>query len=251
MTAAMRRTWWHYVLGAALPLLCGCPDAPDKAYPVHGVVSLDGVPLTGGAVRFEPTTTGTASRRFGARGVIQADGTYCLTTFASGDGAMTGRHRVVILPDSSGQEIGPGPGTIPAHYLSLAGSGLEVDVQTCKNRIDIPLVSDRVAITGTVRLDGKPLTGGEIVFVPSGGAGVSRYMTRMAIHGDGTYRFTTDKPGEGIVPGKYRVTVIPPGEPASQQKTPPPLGRPGEIVIPPQDAVQGPIDIDLTSTPTK
>ena len=103
------------------------------------MVSLDGSPLKGGLVRFEPSSPGPPSSCYGAQGTIGADGYYRLTTFTANDGAIPGMHRVVVLP---GPETStPSGREIPSKYYSLAGSGLEFEVKPRDNRIDIPLTS--------------------------------------------------------------------------------------------------------------
>jgi hypothetical protein len=107
------------------------------------VVSLDGKPLRGGLVRFEPSSPGPSGAAYGAQGAIGADGSYRLTTSSvndgSNDGALPGLYRVVVLP---GQDApAQSPGAIPPKYYSLAGSGLEFEVKPRDNPIDIRLKS--------------------------------------------------------------------------------------------------------------
>jgi hypothetical protein len=98
------------LLPAALGLLAGgCggrPAAPGlTTAPVTGrVVFASGQPMTGGEVEFqsveEPRT---------ARGVIQADGSFTLRTFAGNDtvaGAVPGPHRVTIMPRLGSHQAG-------------------------------------------------------------------------------------------------------------------------------------------------
>ncbi len=71
-------------------LLPGCgPDRPETAT-VTGKVTFRGSPVSAGKIMFYPET-GRA-----AVGTISADGTYRLTTFDSGDGAILGKHQVTI-----------------------------------------------------------------------------------------------------------------------------------------------------------
>jgi hypothetical protein len=72
---------------------CGATGELETAK-VRGAVTLDGQPLAGGAsVLFEPETTGKM-----ATGVVQSDGSFELTTYAAGDGAVVGKHRVAVTP---------------------------------------------------------------------------------------------------------------------------------------------------------
>ena len=63
-------------------VIAGCskysPQVYPKTYAVHGKVLLDGVPLKGGAIEFQPSAGGEGASAPGmeASGVIQADGTF-------------------------------------------------------------------------------------------------------------------------------------------------------------------------------
>ena len=86
----------------SLFFLSGCGSGhPAPTYPVTGkvVFSDDGTPLsTGGAILWESTPDEPGELLFNARGAIQADGTFELTTFEEGDGAVAGEHRVLVRP---------------------------------------------------------------------------------------------------------------------------------------------------------
>jgi hypothetical protein len=67
-----------------------------RLHPVRGkVVYKDQTPLTGGLVVFEAVDP---AARVSADGPIQADGTFRLRTDQAGDGAVAGRHRVLVVP---------------------------------------------------------------------------------------------------------------------------------------------------------
>jgi hypothetical protein len=77
-----------------------------------------------------------------------------------------------------------------------------------------------VPVEGKVTLNGKPLAGATVVFIPEGGGAEAGAMTEE----DGSFRLVTTKT-EGTSPGQYRVTVSkkewPPGmtppDPAKMQ----------------------------------
>src|SRR6187402_412868 len=56
--------------------------------------------------------------------------------------------------------------------------------------------------------DGKPLTGGQVVFEPADMSLV--YGATGDIQPDGSYRMGTDGVGDGVREGVYRVLVVPP-----------------------------------------
>ncbi len=61
-------------------------------------------------------------------------------------------------------------------------------------------------VHGTVTLeDGRPLTRGMVVF--EGQQNGVAIMARGEIKPDGSYQLSTEKPGDGVPPGKYRVQI--------------------------------------------
>jgi hypothetical protein len=119
------------ILSAAallLPLVgCGSSSATGGAttLPVKGTVTYKGKPLTKGTVTFEPEGAGKE-----ATGAIQPDGTFVLTTYTKDDGAVVGKHRVMVdSPDK----------TVPAKYAGPGTSKLEIEVSSGKNDYPIEL----------------------------------------------------------------------------------------------------------------
>ena len=108
-----------------LPLGGGC--AGGGAVPVSGRVTLDGQPLAGAHVSFQPLASGGsagASAGSGSYGITGADGTYTLR-LADGDrpGAVVGQHRVEInirndSDDDTDRHSRPPPQSkrLPARY---------------------------------------------------------------------------------------------------------------------------------------
>jgi hypothetical protein len=130
---------WLGLAGAALALI-GSAGCGAKTQPVQGkVVFKDRTPLTGGLVLFEPAE-GTA--RACARGDIQPDGTFRLSTYAKDDGALEGRHRVLVappLPDNP-RDLGKAL-VIHPRYEQFETSKLEFTVTRGKN--DFTIVVDK------------------------------------------------------------------------------------------------------------
>lgn len=87
--------------------------------PVKGKVTFKGQPLTKGVVRFEPDGYGRM-----ATGELQPDGTFMLTTFEKGDGAVIGQHKVFI----TGTSPNPRKEMVPKKYLAPETSKLTADV---------------------------------------------------------------------------------------------------------------------------
>jgi hypothetical protein len=61
-----------------------------------------------------------------------------------------------------------------------------------------------VKVQGVVTLDGKPVPGATVVFVPEEGSGRPASGRTEA---DGTFRLTTYRTDDGALPGQYKVTV--------------------------------------------
>ena len=124
-------------LTCAFFVVCGCGSGK---YPVRGKVTLEGgTPLTRGMVVFE-SLDGTQ----GARGMIQPDGRYELSSASAGDGVRPGRYRVLVsaldLTDVPDEQK-----TLPfdVKYTRFQTSGLEVEVKARKN--DVPIALSRPA----------------------------------------------------------------------------------------------------------
>lgn len=71
--------------------------------------------------------------------------------------------------------------------------------------------------------DGKPLTGGMVIFEPADES--LKVNAHGSIQKDGSYRLSTYQDGDGAPPGRYRVLVVPP-PPANPDRPPPPPFHP-------------------------
>lgn len=95
--------------------------------PVHevrGLAFLDGTPIPGALVVFNPGKTGVR-----AEGKVAADSSFALTTYKSGDGAVAGDYVVTVqwrLEDRHGKV---GPNLLPTKYAAASTSGLRVNTQ--------------------------------------------------------------------------------------------------------------------------
>ena len=118
---------------------CGQSDRPST-YPVHGAVTLDGNPLSFGGVRFVSDDGRLAKAK------IQSDGSYTLSTFEDGDGAIPGSYRISVQVRKMKEETAdrpawPGPSLIPEKYEDPTTSGLQFEVVPGENQYDIELSS--------------------------------------------------------------------------------------------------------------
>lgn len=70
---------------------------------------------------------------------------------------------------------------------------------------------DTVPVSGTVTYNGQPVTSGTVAFQPAeirGGEGEIQRPAVGVIGSDGRYALSTFEPGDGVVPGDYRVAVL-------------------------------------------
>jgi hypothetical protein len=138
------RCWSRgYGLPAALllfALLSGCGGGP---YPVEGQVvwKKDGTPakeLAGSQVIFD-----LPERQTTARGIIQADGSFRLTT-NNKDGALPGEYKVLILevgrkPLPGGDGTALAPTVMDSRYQDPSTTDLKATVTSGTNKLTLPV----------------------------------------------------------------------------------------------------------------
>lgn len=89
-----------------------------------------------------------------------------------------------------------------------------------------------VRVQGTVTLDGKPVAGASVQFIPDGNTSRPAFAETQA---DGTYQIMTKDPGDGAMPGDYKVIV-------TWQAPSPPQFRSGEEGGPSRQEMQTALD---------
>ncbi|NLF08182.1 MAG: hypothetical protein GX594_09415 [Pirellulaceae bacterium] len=135
------------ILAAGLVLSSGCGSSLPKTAPVGGRVTYNGKPVVSGTIVFQP------AQGRPAMGDIQPDGTYKLTTFESGDGALLGKHRVTIEarnaskpPPMEGPDASNAPPKVewlvPKKYSNADSSNLTAEVKSGQNNIDFDLPAE-------------------------------------------------------------------------------------------------------------
>lgn len=127
--------WLVFALWIAV---VGCGTGKPETYPVPGSIRFeDGTPVSFGMVEFFHPEL-----QLSARGKIQPDGTFQIGTFESGDGAVAGKHRVMIIqllmPGTLGGKQPPHSGHIDSSYANFETSKLEFTVDpNAANRFDV------------------------------------------------------------------------------------------------------------------
>lgn len=121
-------------LTPVLLLVCiaGCGPKQFSTAPVEGRVLYNGRPLDHGTVMLQPDVGPLA------KGQIQADGSFRLSSYRENDGALVGKHCVTVIcrdkPDKAlGGEAAPGKLLIPERYINTATSGIEVTIKPSDN----------------------------------------------------------------------------------------------------------------------
>jgi hypothetical protein len=150
MNCTDRRTFSGFSLVSIALLITswGCADGSLPTGRVSGKVTFDGQPVTSGSITFAPTS-GTVGKP--AIGAVNADGSYTLSTYAAGDGAAIGHHKVIYTPgggsESQEQAPLPEPGQhdeakpVEVPFSGLVPKEAEVEVKTGSNEINIELVA--------------------------------------------------------------------------------------------------------------
>jgi hypothetical protein len=146
--AGIPRRFRDMVRAAALAALligpiwgCAEPLERPKTFPVRGKVTHKGQPVPKGTITFQP------DQGQPAVGDIQPDGTYQLTTFSPGDGAVAGHYRVFVIANTADPTKMPGssPGwtppkdLVPQKYSKPETSGLETTVSEDKKEYNFDL----------------------------------------------------------------------------------------------------------------
>lgn len=132
------------VMFAAVVGFVGCGSGERKTAVVTGKVTYKGKPVPTGTVTFVPKTPGPS-----ATGDIKPDGTYTLTTYRSGDGAVIDDHQVMIIAlEDMGMRLPEDrnptpPPIVPIKYASTATSGLTAKVVEGTNTFDFELKDDK------------------------------------------------------------------------------------------------------------
>lgn len=140
----------RFVTVGLCALFAGCGGSPIPTVPVSGTVKFaDGRPMPGGWVSFRCEHE---QKNLTARGHIRQDGSFTLSTFAQDDGAVVGKHQVIVVPQVLYNERDPTESVMPPEmdpkFTRFESSGLvfEVSDDAAENQFQIqvtPPVSAR------------------------------------------------------------------------------------------------------------
>jgi hypothetical protein len=139
------------LLGIAFAvIISGCGGSENaEVFPAQGLVTFNGKPMSGGgAISLIPVTSQHGKN---AGGIINSDGTFVLTTYVEGDGAMAGSFRVIINQTTS-QEPDYGGDS------DAAGAATAKEVKTVTSSDVIPTIySDPVSSPIEIRIEAKEM----------------------------------------------------------------------------------------------
>jgi hypothetical protein len=113
------------LLSCLLVAAIGCAEKGPELTEVTGQVIIDGKPLTTGSVVTLP------AQGRGARGTIDVEGNFTLSTTGMGVGVKPGRHQVAVIAveETKDAALGtPARSLIPERYASAETSGLFINV---------------------------------------------------------------------------------------------------------------------------
>jgi hypothetical protein len=140
-------------VGVCLFIVAGCNDR-EPAYPARGIVRFaDGAPVGGGWVTCESTS---GSRPITARGDLDSQGKFELTTYEPGDGAIAGTYRVAIGVANRDDPLQTTPDPpVASKYQSFETSGIEIVVTPSADKNNFQIQIER-APDGTFRKHHRP-----------------------------------------------------------------------------------------------
>lgn len=134
-------------LAASITLAsCSAEEGRVPVVPVYGALFVEGEPAAGALVIFHAVTE-TEPKTTNPNGRVQADGSFQLTTYESGDGAPAGDYIVTVFwpapPKNPTERPDMGPDRLQNRYTNPDTSQIRVTVEPDKNHLH------------PIRLDGK------------------------------------------------------------------------------------------------
>ena len=103
-------------------------------HPVRGQAHYEGVPMAGAVVTL--VSDKGKGKTLNARGVVEADGSFQLSTYKAFDGAPAGEYEISVVWREGGKT---GANLLPAKYATAAKSGLRATIKTGMNEVKLEL----------------------------------------------------------------------------------------------------------------
>lgn len=113
---------------------------PQRTYSVRGRLHFEGVPAAGAYIVFQ-LVDDRKRRSARADAIVEADGTFRLSTYSAFDGAPEGDYVATVVWRKPFQAINgkEGPNLLPAKYANVGTSGLRFTIKPAENEISIDL----------------------------------------------------------------------------------------------------------------
>lgn len=154
-------------LALLLATMPGCQGGGEGTVaPTKGKVTYEGQPVNGGTISLRPTdkAEGVSEGKMGkpASGGVQSDGTFTLSTYKTGDGALVGTHEVTYTAPRQGAESYEDKPE-KSQYEGLVPKEKTITIKSGQNDLTIELVpSGNVpAVGGATPPEEKPAEGGD------------------------------------------------------------------------------------------
>lgn len=135
LTSFVRRVLVLFCVGILAVWTPGCRDGRPALIQATGTVKLDGKPLAGAIVSFQPVAQGTDGFLRPSSAVTDAEGKYAPGTYGEKDGLPAGKYRVAIqkrepvgTAGSQSSEPAKYQWITPRRFADPNSSGLEVEV---------------------------------------------------------------------------------------------------------------------------
>ncbi len=124
-----------------LPTLAGCDSGQLPTYPVEGTIRFK----DGSFPKFGDIEFYNDAQQINARGKINRDGSFTVGTYEQGDGAVQGKHKIIVLQISGthltakySDDIKHDHGAlVNKAYFDYRTSDLEWDIQPETNQVEL------------------------------------------------------------------------------------------------------------------
>jgi hypothetical protein len=123
------------IIGCTLVLI-GCTNSKPKPVPVSGSLTVGKKEADGALIRLWPENESKDGIR--PLGYVQADGTFKLTSFQEGDGAIPGKYKVTVewRPKKKSTMEPDGPDRLKGRYADPKSTKLEVMIHATETKLD-------------------------------------------------------------------------------------------------------------------
>lgn len=132
---------------------CGGGEGNFGTAKVTGTVKANGQAVTGGELIFAPVAEA-GQKDAGKNGAasIGVDGSFTVSTYDIGDGAVVGKHTLAFIPPAPSASVEGPDGSqhagAPSAFDGMVPSPAEVTIKQGDNKLDIELVAGPAAKTG-------------------------------------------------------------------------------------------------------